>query len=58
VHWPNRFIRLKLHKLDSAGRWWMLRIPQRATRDTELSISAYFANGDEAAELGIKQAVK
>jgi hypothetical protein len=50
---PDHIIQLKITRINTSRRWWMLRLPRRATRDTELLIFAFFANGDVEAELGI-----
>lgn len=40
---------------DPGRRWWTLRLPRLAGRDTDLLISAFFADGDIDADLGIRR---
>jgi hypothetical protein len=48
-------VHLRAHQVDRAGRRWLVRLPKRAGRDTDLLISARFANGDLGADLGLKR---
>jgi hypothetical protein len=50
---PSHVIDVKVARIDASGRRWTLRLPSRAKRDTDLLISAQFANGDVEADLGI-----
>jgi hypothetical protein len=52
---PNDIIRVKIVRIDGSRRRWMLRLPRRAKRDTDLLISAFFARGDVEADLGIRR---
>ncbi|MGZ4248614.1 MAG: hypothetical protein ACXVUE_09955 [Solirubrobacteraceae bacterium] len=52
---PSQIVNLKVVRLGARGRWWMLRLPRQARRDTDLLISAFFANGDVEADLGIRR---
>jgi hypothetical protein len=46
-------VHLRARGVDRAGRRWLIRLPKRATRDTDLVISARFASGDLGADLGL-----
>lgn len=52
---PIHIVRLKIVRVDQAGRRWTLHLSRRATRDTDLLIFATFANGDIAGDLGIRR---
>jgi hypothetical protein len=47
---------IRTRRVDRAGRRWIIRLPARATRDTDLLIAARFANGDVFADLGLQPA--
>jgi hypothetical protein len=49
-------LRLRAVRLDRLGRRWMTRLPRQAKRDSELTISARFANGYVYAYVGLKSA--
>lgn len=46
-------VRLSVVRVDRAGQSWSVRLPRRAARDSDLLISARFANGDVTADLGL-----
>ena len=48
-------VHLNARRVDQAGRLWVIRLPQRAIQDTDLLISALFANGDLSADIGLRQ---
>jgi hypothetical protein len=48
-------VKLQARRIDRAGRRWLIRLPKRAGRDTDLLISARFANGDLGADVGLKR---
>jgi hypothetical protein len=48
-------VHLRARRVDQAGRRWVIRLPRRAGRDTDLLISARFANGDLGADLGLQR---
>jgi hypothetical protein len=53
---PTRdVVHLHARRVDRAGRRWLIRLPKRAGRDTDLLISARFANGDLGADLGLQR---
>ena len=54
-HSLSHIIRLRIAGIDASGRRWKLRLPRRAKTDTELLISARFANGDVEADLGLRR---
>lgn len=41
--------------IDRSGRRWLIRLPTRAGRDTDLVVSARFADGDLGADLGLQR---
>jgi hypothetical protein len=49
----SKVVRLALHRSDPAGRHWTTRLPGRAAPDTDLVVSASFANGDLGADIGL-----
>jgi hypothetical protein len=53
---PGQVVRLHAVRVDSVGRRWAVRLPQRASNDTDLLISAQFAAGDVEADLGLRRA--
>jgi hypothetical protein len=53
---PGQVVRLHAARVDSVGRRWAVRLPQRASNDTDLLISAQFADGDVEADLGLRRA--
>jgi hypothetical protein len=48
-------IHVRITGIDASRRRWTLRLPRRAERDTDLLISAQFANGDVEADVGIRR---
>ena len=53
---PGRPLTVRARRVDRAGRHWIIRLPARAKRDTDLLIFAIFANGDVFADLGLQPA--
>jgi hypothetical protein len=52
---PRDVVHLQARRVDRAGRRWLIRLPRRAGRDTELLVSGQFANGDLSADVGLKR---
>jgi hypothetical protein len=52
---PRGVVALHARPLDGTGRRWAFRIPSRASRATDLFISAYFAGGDILADVGLRR---
>ena len=46
---------VRARPVDRTGLRWLTRLPVRAERDTDLLVSATFANGDVTAELGLER---
>lgn len=46
--------RLDLHRVDSAGAQWVFQIPAATKDNTDVLISATFAQGDIFAEVGLR----
>ena len=53
---PGHPLTVRARRVDRAGRHWIIRLPARAKRDTDLLIFAIFANGDVFADLGLQPA--
>ena len=53
---PDHPLVVRARRVDRAGRHWIIRLPARAERDTDLLIFATFANGDVFADLGLRPA--
>jgi hypothetical protein len=53
---PGHTLTVSARRVDRAGRQWIIRLPARAERDTDLLIFATFANGDVFADLGLQPA--
>lgn len=51
----SHIVRLDVVGVDPAGRRWTVRIPRRSASDTDLLISAFFADGDVEADLGLRR---
>jgi hypothetical protein len=49
----SKVVRLAMHRSDQDGRHWTTRLPRRAALDTDLLVSASFANGDLGADIGM-----
>jgi hypothetical protein len=48
-------VHLHRRRVDRVGRRWLIRLPERAGRATDLLISARFPNGDLGADLGLQR---
>lgn len=50
---PSHVVRVKVARSGAHGRRWTFRLPRGARGDTDLLISALFADGDIEAEIGL-----
>jgi hypothetical protein len=51
----DRLFSVRARRVDRSGRHWIVRVPARAARVTDLLIFASFANGNLFAELGLRR---
>lgn len=51
----DRLFSVRGQRVDRSGRHWIIRVPARAARVTDLLIFASFANGNLFTELGLRR---